>query len=666
MLLGYKNFIAGFRINENIAGAKKIIKDTFIVNKIISKLSDLKVDKTGMFLLDKNGEFVKPSEVPNELEKKAMSEIKNVKLTPEEINSIERNQMLQDVRELLKGMEGHAQLFTYLYIREMVPLDELKTILSGLVEYSDLLSKLRRPISNYIDPKIPNNAENLVDDIEELKRWRKLKKFIQEFTSDLKRDYKVTPKFFKDKLVDVAASFDELGKDEETGKIDHDKQRSIQKRFFDKIRRYKTINELVAAAEIFLKAEASADSSKFYIAIDNCNKKYGSYGADLLFDENGLLIVEVKSYQACKDLYSNTSWCIASSQYQWDSYVGGDSKFTRQYCVTNFNLPISDNESIIGITIEQDGSPVACHLKNDSNAISTFKRTFEKFERDLGLKKGFIFEGMLPMSEKDIEVKKKRLVANREIVKSDINLETLKKYVIEDGADVNARSGKALDQAVVDADPDSPKYKDALNRVKFLLDYGASPNLKTESDSVVDKVKTFEIFKMLIEKGASLTKKAFSTLHSDYEAVKFCLENGLDPNFKENMPMRLAIRSGRLDIVKLLEEYNVSEENRRSSNTKTAAENMKFDILDYLINRGGNNAKNFDVVMFWVTHSNKLTIDQKKTVLNKLQKDYVDTGKVTFGDIDYKVGNELLNSSQIVKKFKSMENYYLYLLDKKK
>ena len=130
--------------------------------------------------------------------------------------------------------------------------------------------------------------------------------------------------------------------------------------------------------------------------------------------------------------------------------------------------------------------------------------------------------------------------------------------------------------------------------------------------------------------------------------------------------MRLAIRSGRLDIVKLLEEYNVSEENRRSSNTKTAAENMKFDILDYLINRGGNNAKNFDVVMFWVTHSNKLTIDQKKTVLNKLQKDYVDTGKVTFGDIDYKVGNELLNSSQIVKKFKSMENYYLYLLDKKK
>ena len=232
-MLGYKDFLVDFKINENIAGAKKIIKDTFVFNKAVSKISDLKVDKSGMFLLDKNDEVVKHQEIPEEIEKKAIEEIKGIRLSPEEVNSIDRNQKLQDIRDLLRGMEGHAQLFTYLYIKEMVPMEELKSILSGLIEYSDLLPKLRRPISNYIDPKISNNAENIVDDIEELKRWRKLKKFIQEFTSDLKKDYKTTPKIFKDKLVDVAASFDELGKDESSGKIDHDKQRSIQKRFFD-------------------------------------------------------------------------------------------------------------------------------------------------------------------------------------------------------------------------------------------------------------------------------------------------------------------------------------------------------------------------------------------------------------------------------------------------
>ncbi len=662
-MLGYKDFLVDFKINENIAGAKKIIKDTFVFNKAVSKISDLKVDKSGMFLLDKNDEVVKHQEIPEEIEKKAIEEIKGIRLSPEEVNSIDRNQKLQDIRDLLRGMEGHAQLFTYLYIKEMVPMEELKSILSGLIEYSDLLPKLRRPISNYIDPKISNNAENIVDDIEELKRWRKLKKFIQEFTSDLKKDYKTTPKIFKDKLVDVSASFDELGKDESSGKIDHDKQRSIQKRFFDKIRRHKTINELVAAAEIFLKAEATADSSKFYIAIDNCNKKYGNYGADLLYDENGLLIVEVKSFQACKDLYANTAWCIATSQYQWDNYVGGDSKFTRQYCVTNFNLSTSDNESIIGITIGESGKATHCHLKNDAGALNTFMSTFAKFEKSLGIKKGFIFEGMEPMSDKDIEIKKKRLIANREIIKTGLTVDKLKKFVVEDGADVNTSSGKALENAVLDAVPDTSGYQDALDRITFLLDYGASPNLKSESEAVVNNTKSFDVLKLLVGKGASLTKRSFSNNCTEYDAVKFFLDNGLDPNFKENMPMRLAIRNGRLDIVKLLEEYKVSDENKRGTNTKTSAENMRFDILDYFVDRGGNYLNDFDLVMYWVAHAIKLSKEDKEKVLTKIQKDYIDTGKVHIRDNAYEMdGKEGATLKQVIKKFGTLKDYFMSMV----
>lgn len=657
-MLGYKDFL-NLKLNENIAGAKKIIKDTFLFNKAVSKISGMKVDRSGIFLLDKNDEVVKHQDIPEDLERKATEEAKNIKLSPEEINSIDRNPKLQEIRELLKGMEGHAHLFTYLYVKEMVPMEELKRILGDIVEYSDLLTKLRRPISNYIDPNISNNAENLVDDIEELKRWRKLKKFTQEFTSDLKKDYKIAAKFFKDKLVDVAASFDELGKDESSGKIDHDKQRSIQKRFFDKIRRHKTINELVAAAEIFLKAEASADSSNFYIAIDNCNKKYGNYGVNLLYDENGLIIVEVKSFQACKDLYANTAWCIATSQYQWDAYVGGDSKFTRQYSVTNFNLPTSDNKSIIGITIGEDGRASHCHLKNDAGALGTFMNIFAEFEKSLGLKKGFIFSGMEPMSPKDIEVKKKRLAANREIVKSDMTLDKLKKLAVDDGADVNSGSGRALENAVVDAVAGNPKYDDAVERIKFLLDFGASPNLKSESEAIVNKAKSFDVLKLLIGKGASLTKMAFHNNADNYDAVKFCLENGLDPNFKENMPMRLAIRNGRLDIVKLLEEHNVSDENRRGTNTKTAAENKKFDILDYFVSRGGNYLKDFDQVMYWVAHAIRLSKSDKEMVLDKIQKDYIDTGKVQLKNSSYEIDGKDATLEQVVKKYGNLKKYYM-------
>ena len=54
----------------------------------------------------------------------------------------------------------------------MVPMESLKEALNGLIEYNDLLGRMRRPISNYIDHSITNNFEQLSDDIEELSRWR--------------------------------------------------------------------------------------------------------------------------------------------------------------------------------------------------------------------------------------------------------------------------------------------------------------------------------------------------------------------------------------------------------------------------------------------------------------------------------------------------------------
>lgn len=231
-MLRYLKFTEEIKLNENLAGAKKIVKDTYILNKAVREVSKnkIKTDQTGIFLLDSDDVAIKFDNVPGAIQDEAKHKFREIKLTEEDTRNIERNPQLAKIRELLKDKLGYAQLFTYLYIKEMVPIDELKSILDGLNQYNDLLSKLRRPIANYIDPNIPNNAENLVDDLEELKRYRKLKKFIDEFTSDLKRDYQVCPPFFKDQLVDIAAAFDEIGKDESTGKINPEVQRFTQKR----------------------------------------------------------------------------------------------------------------------------------------------------------------------------------------------------------------------------------------------------------------------------------------------------------------------------------------------------------------------------------------------------------------------------------------------------
>ena len=99
-----------------------------------------------------------------------------------------------------------------------------------------------------------------------------------------------------------------------------------------------------------------------------------------------------------------SSWCIAQYLGQWDSYVGGENVFNKQYSILNFNLPPSDNKSIIGITIAPKQQVRACHLKNDANASSSFQNIFNDFEKSLGLEKGFIWSGLVPMSDKEIEI----------------------------------------------------------------------------------------------------------------------------------------------------------------------------------------------------------------------------------------------------------------------
>ena len=345
MLFRYSEFNSNLKVNENIVGAKKVLKDTFALNKALVALElGYKTDPSGMFVSDKSGAPIDFNNLPEETKDAAKKKIREIKVSEEEQRQIDRHPKFQEIREFLGDKLGWAQLFTYLHFKEKVEVNELKSIFNDLNTYHDLLGKLRRPISNYIDPNISNNAEQLIDDLEDVKRYRKLKKFIDEFNRDLKTDYAQAPKYFKDRLVDIASAFDELGKDDETGKIDPEKQRNIQKRFFDKIGRYKTVRELTAGADSFLKAESNAGTAKFYQAIDKCNKKYGDYGVKVMYDEGGLMIMEIKSFAACKDLFSNTSWCIAQYLNQWNNYVGSDDVFNKQYAILNFNLAPSNNK----------------------------------------------------------------------------------------------------------------------------------------------------------------------------------------------------------------------------------------------------------------------------------------------------------------------------------
>jgi hypothetical protein len=312
-------------------------------------------------------------------------EDKSITLSPEEVRSIENDKYFLKIKSLLERSPGWVLTFTKFFFNDDVPFEELESMYSKLKDYRSELSNLPMSVEKYADI-VPSNSdmrkgfERLGDDIEKLSLNRITKKFVERLPGDfvvtnpnardkgenvpsIKRAYQNAPDTIKQKVADIAKAFDEFGKDPD-GTIDTKKNKELQDLFFEKIRRYRNLNEVIQGALSYIKSANNAQISKFLQAIRKVNEKYGELnGAEIIYDNNNVLIVEIRSYFANKDLNANTSHCIKDSPSQWDNYVGADTNFNKQYYIYNFNLSPADNKSVIGITIKPKYEIRACHLK---------------------------------------------------------------------------------------------------------------------------------------------------------------------------------------------------------------------------------------------------------------------------------------------------------------
>lgn len=625
-LLRYNNFKDDALLIESVQRAKKFLRDTYLHDKAAKELS----------LFDKEEGKIKSSLLPEEAES-LRNKIREIKLSDEEIRTIERNADYIKIRDMLTANQGWTYTFVYFYFVEHVPIDELKATYEKLLEFRDLISRMPKQLDdNFIDTSIDNNYEKLIDGLENLVGYRKYKKFVDQLPGNLRRS--ITDAM-KPRVEGIAVSFDELGKDTDTGKIDIASRDSLQKVFFSKVRRYSNIVQLMDAAESYLKSANNENISNFYKSIEKVNTKFGASGVDIVYDEHNILILDIKSFVANKALNSNTSHCIASSSGMWDSYVDGSSssygdnpRFNKQYYIYNFNLAPSDNKSIIGITIEPKQKIKACHLKNDAGFASNITSQLKAWEKEYKIKDD-LFSELKPMTDEEIELRKRRIKANKEIVKPGLTLDQIKGYIVNDNADPNASDGKPLEHAIVDGD---------ITKAKFLIEYGASPNIKSGQDALINKAKDLEMVKFLLSKGAEMTGDVFGNMLKNsegaklIESVKFCLDAGMDPNFTQSFPVRKACEYGNMELLKLLVEGGARLDLERDLALKWASEYGRIDIIDYMFEKGIKSgylaAKN------WAALSTKLKKKDEngkmvtdKEAINKtlyhLQK-YIDSGKV--------------------------------------
>ena len=676
MIKKYNSFLELKPLNENLAKSKKFLKEVAILKTTANKLGYIDDDLEYKM---KEGEIktLTLKHFTPEQQKELRYNMRSVKLSDNQIREIEQNKEFVKLRELLSQNLGYLYPFVYMYFVEKIPFNEIESMYNDVIEYKSTLDQFKTMEEvgkkfdvNFIDPNIPNdketrtNAEILADGLERLKDLRKVKKILDTLPSSLKKEYKKASVLDKQGMVEIAVAFDEIPDgDKETGEKDHSgnpitKKERIWKNFFgelkkdtdeflpngqanpkygklvykSRLRRFESmsnpIRELVRAAKAHLDASLSGDGySERLEKIERCNDKFGVMGAEIVLHENGVMIVQVNSHAANSFLNSHCNHCIVNYSSYWDSYLGD---YNKQYYIYNFNLSSMEDLSTIGVTIKPDRTwpSGGCQsMRNNgipSFGMGQFKNILKGWEEEYGIETD-LFNALEPMSDEEIEKRKRAKVAEREIVRKGITIEQIKQYVKEDGADINKDNAKALVNSV---------EEDDYEKTKLCLSLGASPNLAKGNESPISKAKNIDMIKLLVKYGSDMTGSVFNNILHDIEALDYCLKAGLDPNFSNSMPLRKVIKGSweskenigdsYFEAFKLLLKYGAKLVNDagRIMVVKYASEFKRIDIIQYLIDEGY--AKDFDDSVWiesikWLKHARKTSEEDKQEIIEFLK-----------------------------------------------
>jgi len=282
------------------------------------------------------------------------------------------NENLQQARKILKKYKEHEDSINFKRIRDLIErifgknqlgllglatrfsyerkqsLNDLSNIFTEIYRNKNLLKNLPKQVVNYKDP------EELMDDLTTAKEWATYnKEFVQKLKGSFKKE----------------AREDKELKDAYIG-LENDRRKDLVKNFLPKIARYKSFEDFRIAVFNYL---SSPDNSQEVVDKINSTK-----GINVVYHKNGILVAEVFTYDAsCK--IGSKSWCISTGKNWWETYNSLDSG-NKQYFLWNFNVPSTNINSRLGVTIKPDGNPKTAHLKNDQYV--NFQNYIDKYGID--------------------------------------------------------------------------------------------------------------------------------------------------------------------------------------------------------------------------------------------------------------------------------------------
>ena len=334
---------------------------------------------------------------------KKYAEKKDLKIN--EIPEEDKRRVLQNprfvqIRDLTQKNPGYTLPFLKFSLEQNATFEQLEEILGLLSKYKNALGDLSMSIGDY-SKYVPTGEgedtkpgyELLGDELRSFERRKKVKDFFQEMTPRMKKEFN---RASDEEIEDLTAISNQLKTLPDVDGENAWKSFSKNMKKYDDSRTYPEYsNPRTAFLDIkkdalnFIDAWGKGDDELLASL-----KKLGPQ-AGILYAKDRYLAMSARTPEANRVVCSDTGWCIKTDSTFW-SYGGGRIQLN----ILDRNRPVSDPISLIGITINPDGT---VHTSHDRPNYRVSGRTYleilrkyypedlvnavkDRFEREVSIK----------------------------------------------------------------------------------------------------------------------------------------------------------------------------------------------------------------------------------------------------------------------------------------
>lgn len=300
----------------------------------------------------------------------------------EDKRRILQNPKFIQIRQLTKD-GGYTFPFLKFSIDQDATMAQLEEILDLLAKNKNTLGDLTMSVDAY-SKYVPeeNSEENkpgyelLGDELRSFERRKKVKELYQEMTPRMKKEFNKAPENEIEDLVAISNQLKTLP--DVDGEIAWKTFCKMMKKYDDTRTYPEYSNPHTAFLDIkndalnFIEAWGAGEN-EIIKALKELGPQVG-----ILYNKNKYIVMSARTPEANRKVCSDTGWCIKTDSTFW-SYSGGRIQLN----ILDGNKPVSDSKSLVGITINPDGTVNTSHDRaNQRVSGSKYTEILKKYYPD--------------------------------------------------------------------------------------------------------------------------------------------------------------------------------------------------------------------------------------------------------------------------------------------